>query len=172
MHYLAYVLIGPDGDPEAQVEALMAPHRENFDVEPSTGFWDWYQIGGRWSGHLDGYDPEKDPKNIEKCTLCGATGKRFDMVVASGCNGCSGNGVRLAWPTQWVKHLGDVQSASVAVAKAEMPYTLVTEGVVLQKEVWDGSDFTKTDDFETRAKALLLEHASRNGRVVVVDYHS
>ena len=27
--------------------------------------WDWYQIGGRWTGYYSNYDPATDPKNIE-----------------------------------------------------------------------------------------------------------
>lgn len=45
--------------------------------------WDWYQIGGRWTGTFSGYDPETDPANI------GPDGKT-------------------KWPTDWVRHTGDI----------------------------------------------------------------
>lgn len=66
--------------------------------------WDWYSIGGRYSGKFElGYDPEKDPANIETCDLCGGTGIRNDSVVQNKeCNGCHGKGRRAKWPTQWV----------------------------------------------------------------------
>jgi hypothetical protein len=70
--------------------------------------WDWWQVGGRWTGLLSpGYDPEKDPANIETCRLCDGTGRRADMVVENGCNGCQGTGRCVKWPTAWVKFSGD-----------------------------------------------------------------
>ena len=33
----------------------------------------------------------------EKCELCKGTGKRTDMEVPSGCNGCSGKGTKRPW---------------------------------------------------------------------------
>ena len=84
----------------------MGPHQEEF--------WDCYQIGGRWSGTFDGYDPTKDPANQKPCDLCGATGKRTDSVAEAHphlkekCNGCNGTGIQTEWPTQWKYHDGDV----------------------------------------------------------------
>ncbi len=64
--------------------------------------WDWWQIGGRYSGKFaPGYDPETDPNHQETCWLCNGTGKRTDAVCENGCNGCSGTGVKTKWPTQW-----------------------------------------------------------------------
>ncbi len=63
--------------------------------------WDWYVIGGRWTGLLTGYEPEKDPRNIETCSLCKGTGTRTDWLKSTspewvkecnGCNGCLGTG--------------------------------------------------------------------------------
>jgi hypothetical protein len=46
------------------------------------GHWDWYSIGGRWMGRFaEGYDVEKDPKNLEPCIPCGATGVRTDETA-------------------------------------------------------------------------------------------
>jgi hypothetical protein len=72
--------------------------------------WDWYQVGGRWTGLLDGYDPEKDPANLKTCYLCSGTGIRPDgkeqfgedwFKSTNGCNGCQGKGKSVAWPTSW-----------------------------------------------------------------------
>lgn len=42
--------------------------------------WDWWQIGGRWTGELDGdYDPRQDIENQEWCNICDGTGNRSDM---------------------------------------------------------------------------------------------
>jgi hypothetical protein len=117
MHYGNLVIVKRERaeketfDLEQAVEAAMGPHEEN------GGFWDWYQIGGRWTGTFDGYEPEKDPANIETCSLCAGTGTRpnglkefgqawFD--ACHGCNGCDGTGKKATWPTQWKRHAGDV----------------------------------------------------------------
>lgn len=64
--------------------------------------WDWWQVGGRYTGLLTpDYDPETDPVNQEKCFLCGGTGKRLDMQVENGCNGCRGTGRKTKWPSEW-----------------------------------------------------------------------
>lgn len=41
---------------EDAVQEAMGPSEES-----GGGFWDWYQIGGRWTGTFDGYDPDTDP---------------------------------------------------------------------------------------------------------------
>jgi hypothetical protein len=109
MHYCNLVIVKRKGrdvsepfDLEAAVAQAMGPH------EDQGGFWDWYQIGGRWTGTFDGYDPDTDPNNILICDLCLGTGKRKDMDVANGCNGCSGTGKMVTWPTQWGLHPGDI----------------------------------------------------------------
>src|SRR5438105_14919384 len=92
-------------DFEEKVARAMGPSEE----ESGCSFWDFYQIGGRWTGLFDGYDPEKDPKNIVKCDLCHGTGKRDDKIgrkarerdPSYACNACGGKGERVTWPTQW-----------------------------------------------------------------------
>lgn len=102
MHYSNLVLIESIDDIKAAVEEAMARGKDDW--------WDWYQIGGRWTGLFDGYDPESDPENIQTCELCRGTGTRPDMdcSVSGGCNGCQGKGKRAKWPTQWKQHSGDV----------------------------------------------------------------
>lgn len=105
MHYSNLVIVdtsAAQASLEAAVEQAMGPDEDN------GGFWDWYQIGGRWTGTFDGYDPGKDPDNLETCELCGGTGERTDRSVANGCNSCNGTGTVEKWPTRWKQHPGDV----------------------------------------------------------------
>lgn len=100
---------------EDAVDFQMAPYGENEWFADGSR-WDWWVIGGRWTGCLDGYDPRDDPRNIETCDLCNGTGTRRDAVVLASpggvreghCNGCSssrgGLGQRLKWPTCWAPH--------------------------------------------------------------------
>jgi len=89
----------------------MEPFCEH-DGDNPDGKWDFWQIGGRWTGLFDGYEPDKDPDNSEPCWLCGATGKRTDMEVVNGCNRCNGTGTAIKWPTKWKRHDGDIMKAS------------------------------------------------------------
>lgn len=115
-HYSVLVLVEATPqmsreDIAALVETALAPYQEQK--------WDWYQIGGRWTGHFDGYNPELDATNLETCDLCGGTGDRAtflgepkEIQHPTGCNGCLGTGTRAKWPTQWPAHEGDVKPVS------------------------------------------------------------
>lgn len=175
MHYLALVIIPPEGNVDAHVTLLMEPHQEQGDIG-----WDWYQVGGRWTGLFSGYDPGADPENTEPCNLCDATGKRTDAVAQSmpeqmaachGCNGCDGKGIRRKWPTDWKRHDGDVLTTAEALAKMtpeKMPHTIVAHDIASVNERWNGKDFVKNLEHDATVRTLL----ARPGRVVVVDYHS
>lgn len=65
MHYHMEIIMPPTDDVEAAVASIMKPFDENGEDEEGNpnrhAFWDWYQIGGRWSGsHLKArYEPER-----------------------------------------------------------------------------------------------------------------
>lgn len=115
---------------EAPLRALMAvdPDRETPDSECEycggsgtemttsnpEGYWDWWQIGGSWSGCLTSVDPEDNPANWETCFVCAGTGKRDDELgqrererdPAYTCNGCNGTGKTLKFSLE--EYDGDV----------------------------------------------------------------
>lgn len=163
MHYFALVFIPAEGAVDKHVERLMKPYLE----DGNEGWWDWYQIGGRWTGWLTGYDPTKDPGNIKTCWLCDGTGTRRDMVVANGCNGCRGTGRMLEWATNWKRHDGDVQPvARVADMLGDRtPFALVDETGAAHRD-----DVGEDEPWRKELRAYL--DRNRDGRVVVVDYHS
>ena len=166
MHALTFVIIPEDGDVEKHVEAVMSSRK----VKSALG-WDWWQIGGRWTGLFTGYDPDTDPKNIEKCDLCNGTGTRKDMSVANGCNGCAGKGKRAKWPTERVKHDGDVLTTAEALAKLtseRIPHALAAKGICSETEAWNGKTFVTNPEHEAIVRMALAQP----GRCVVVDYHS
>lgn len=202
-HYLAYAIIPADGDATELVTALLAPYDENCKVEQVTedgetwwtnpdGVWDWWVIGGRWTGTLSaGYDPRTDPRNIENCDLCHGSGRRDDRIGREyrathpdyTCNGCSGIGARVKWPTEWVAHPGDTADAldvTSRIADIQVPYALFVHGserpAVLQ-ETWNGEDWITHHDEASMRQILLLNLSARmdaglKDRVVVVDCHS
>jgi hypothetical protein len=177
-HFSVYVIIPGDGDVKAHVDRMLAPYNEETHDD---GRWDWYQLGGRWSGALDGYDPETDPANRKPCDLCDATGTRRDMVVVDGCNGCGGTGIMVVWPTQWVRRDGDVQPVSVVIAELaagsiKMPFAVVAgDGRwYAQGEMgWFAcvSNEQPADVWATAVRKLFAT-ADAGMRVAVVDCHT
>ncbi len=138
-----------------EVEKLLEPFQENnmgtcpqeylkFEEDEDANFdekvgkrgywynsrakWDWWQIGGRWTGLLTpAYDPTEDPANKETCLLCQGTGMRNDEIGQNfrlknpdyKCNGCDGAGIKTKWPTSWRRHTGDqVQVKDLDLVKA------------------------------------------------------
>lgn len=210
MHYYALAIVPAEGDLDALLAETMSPYDENEHLEDHhdakydetyernpRGLWDWYQIGGRYSGRLSGYNPGADPALTEVCWLCNGTGLRNDELGRRfraqnpdyTCNGCSnspaGPGRMAMWPSQWPRHHGDVMSALEFTSKlaewtdGQMPYAIFTHGseAVTIKERWTGDEWEKLHDDESirTVLATILSARMRAGlsdRIVVIDYHS
>jgi hypothetical protein len=209
MHFFTLVVLPPcyQGDISDAVSTLMAPYDENREVETRCedgefysynpqGWWDWYQIGGRWTGHLDGYNPETDPRNVEPCDICNGTGTRdwssvnWDesrsgttleawIATCNGCNGCHGTGTRTTWPTQWAEYPGDVARLGDVRARLEEspPYHIVGREILAHREIvnpdWDrASNDYSNYLLETSQVIDTLDDLSDDCTVVVVDCHS
>lgn len=113
MSHFSLLVITKQQPNENDLQRLLAPFYEESGNDDSK--WDWFQIGGRWTGALEpSYEPAKDPRNIESCDLCAGTGKRSDELglktravdPSYTCNGCDGKGARIKWPTQWACDVG------------------------------------------------------------------
>lgn len=131
------------------------------------GYWDWYQIGGRWSGVLDGYDPETNPLNTEECGHC--RGTKLNNGSETPCAYCEGKGVTPKWPTSWVPYKGDIAIVG-DIKERRIPYTIVSDDKWLSKEKWNGKSFATTKDFTKKATKILDDN--KENIAVVVDYHS
>lgn len=165
MHFFTLVVLPPpngsEPDIDGAVAAAMAPYDESLEIEQVTedgetywtnpqSFWDWWQIGGRWTGHLDG------------------------------CNGCNGTGERTTWPTEWGPHDGDVaRLGDVRERLVESPpHYLVHEGVSRAERRnpdWDGefgAESTSPYFLATTEVTDTLAGLSDDCVVVVVDCHS
>jgi len=126
MHYHTEVWISNDNNVEEQVKKAMAPYHEG-----ETGFWSWYQIGGRWKGeHVLGYKAEEDFQNQESCRYCSGTG--FQRDIDKRCNACNGTGTAVKWPTEWVPHEKDVISIA-EISDKLAPYTLILPSKVFHR---------------------------------------
>jgi hypothetical protein len=210
MHYYALAIVPAEGDLDALLAETMGPYDENEHLEDHydekydetyqrnpRGLWDWYAVGGRWSGVLSGYEPSEDPKLTERCRLCHGTGLRDDDLGRHfraqnpeyTCNGCAGSpggpGRMPLWPTQWPRHGGDVISALEFTSRItewtdeQMPYAVFAHGSesVTTKQRWTGEGFEQLHDDQgirdVLVKILYARlQAGLTDRVVVIDYHS
>lgn len=186
-HYFLGVLLPADTNAETiddRVAEVLKPWDEN-DGENENGRWDWFQIGGRWTGVWSGYDPETDPANHKPCWLCNGTGMRNDALGRAHraenpdytCNGCMNGpkpGIQIEWPTQWAKRL-DLDILPVATFLGtegmRLPYAIAAApDVWLEKESWDGSTFVECPDWPAVVRAAL--DLRRDMVIAVVDIHS
>jgi hypothetical protein len=71
-HCEIWVKNDPTDNLEEIVARLMGKHEED------GGYWDWFVVGGRWTGVHDGYEPSDDIRNYSICKFCGGTGTRND----------------------------------------------------------------------------------------------
>jgi hypothetical protein len=208
VHYFAAVVVPPSTsfeDIEKHVTVAMKPWDENAEVEQITdedgetyltnprGKWDWWQIGGRWTGVWSDYDPNLDLNNIETCSLCGGSGTRPDaqrfeaanpgwLEWSGGCNGCQGKGAAVKWPTSWASHEGDLLPVSALLDNPDYrrPHALVIpEGGFFEREWYVPADtpgeigrFEEQSDEEWEAKLRELLEPLRNCSLAVVDFHT
>lgn len=172
MHYLSYAVIknDPSQTLEEQISTILGPHEENYDGDERIGVWDWYQIGGRWTGHFDSYDPTTDPANI-------------------------GPNSKTKWPTDWKRHSGDIIALDTLPDDDEhIPYTLFVSAneIVTKQAVYDHPNFAgwpdrgnkkKKQQYDALRDRINIEHKTavrqtlsnlkgKNLRLVVVDYHN
>jgi hypothetical protein len=184
-------------DMEQEEHALVAAHPDCDKADPDCtechgggtfrstrnpkARWDWFQVGGRWTGTFTGYDPEKDGSNTETCFLCRGTGLRDDAIGTQmrledpgyKCNGCQGTGKAVKWPTGWRKYDGDVMPVSMLPGDF-VPYALVTpDGEWHERATmgWWGcsSGIMRPEEWRKRAGGLLA--ANRECWAVAVDCH-
>lgn len=183
MHYHAEVWVR-DRDRatvEADVERAMSPHQEAYDetTEEHHGFWDWYVIGGRWTGVKSKTNPTKDPRNYETCFLCQGGGQRNDTLgrrerqsdPSYSCNGCGGTGQMLKHESKWVKLATDIMPITDIPIDFECHTLLIPDCKPFFKEEWDGQSFKQTD-FDGKVKSMLDKLHIGGGYLVTVDYHS
>ena len=156
MHYLAIVLLSSrKRNIDKSVAKVMKPYQEKKPID-----WDWYQIGGRWAGWLGGYNPKKDPANIQECRRCRGVG----------CARCDGKGEKVKWPTDWVRHAGDISTIDKVLTKGKIPYALIWDGGAIVERRWNGKAYIETKNYEKRVWARLKKDPK--AIVVVIDYHS
>jgi len=150
--------------------------------------WDWWVIGGRWTGQLDAdYDPRKDPANLVKCVICKGTGDREGWVSynesgervfsdeqaehCNGCNGCMGTGSSVNWTLK--DYDKDIRLLSeVEITDDVIPFGIITpDGEWHQRAEmgWFAMTSNENNDWDKEARELLEKY--KHCIAVVIDCH-
>ena len=139
-----------------------------------NGFYDWYQIGGRYSGHkIKDYNPELDIRNWKKCYTCNGTGYRFDDI----CNVCGkwnkylhkyegwkiSKGITLEWPG-WNNLDVNILSVSNIISNIHE--------VFCYRVIYKDINIKKGSNFNGNLKKFIKEYNIKNGYFVTIDYHN
>ena len=143
-HASVIVALSPEqiasaGGVEEAVAFQMAPFEESSWFADGTR-WDWYSIGGRYSGKFapPDYEPEDDPANLEACFICGGTGVRSDALGREHrkqnpgytCNGCGGKGKSVKHASHW-RQVGNI------CKRADLDESALIEGrKVAAEKLW------------------------------------
>lgn len=178
-HYHVEVHVEKPGEDAAVSKGWVRQVAEEILEGYSDHLYDWYQVGGRWTGaHSMGkYDPEKDKRNQEKpCQHCKGTGQRGtyqmqghrkdgfvlglspnSLVERGLCNVCNGSGISVKWPTDWVGYEGDVIEVKRIPEKLETYYLVTSEDI---------------HDVNGRIKPALKKLGINDGWLVTIDCHN
>jgi hypothetical protein len=203
MHFHAEIYLKNLDNLDEQVGKIMLPYCVGSKIEKyeedgeeylitAESFWDWWVIGGRWTGKHTGYNPFKDRLNISICKICNGTGFRDDEIGQKHreqeptytCNVCGerdfetkkwshgefGPGLRLNSTLR--PYHGDVMH--IAGIKDDLNCdTFVIKGKVFHEENWDHENDTmvKNPEFDGNVKNKLNELGIEDGYLVTVDYH-
>jgi len=166
------------------VSRVMEPYRERIDEETDecSGFWDWWVIGGRWSGiHTETkLDPvrlnefyrvcnekglflygSKNPEDVQKARRAEEFLKFFPNFEGP---------VPTCRDVYKEDGYADDTAPVEEVTERLRCYTLILPGEVLHREVWDGKAFRETD-FDGYVKKALEARGMTTGYLVTVDYH-
>ena len=139
MHMPALVILG-DAEYDTSPPDIVSGVADALEPTGDSLEWDWYQIGGRWTGLFDGYTPEDDPDLMETCRLCDGAGTRGDAQ----CNGCDGTGTRTAWPTSWPLRVAD----SIPCAKLTQDHLDACCAVVVNRRWYASERYEPWQDVE------------------------
>lgn len=169
------------GRPDPGCENCAGSGRYRSEANPQ-GRWDWWQVGGRWTGCWSEYDPCADPVNQECCRQCGGSGRRDDQVGRDlrakdpnfACNGCQGSGSSVKW--ELAPHAGDIVPAAQLAAQPDgYPFALLLPGgrwVQRGQMGWFGSASGELEEKAWQAQVQALLQSFPDHVAVAVDCHT
>ncbi len=158
MHYHLEVWIPKDTNIKnlEEVVGLVAKYMKPLSEKM---FWDSWQIGGRFSGSHDDYNPNTDPKNLGDCYVCLGTRIGYGDL----CRICNGTGLGFKWSTDWAHHEGDIMKISeLKNLKPNFescillvdPHEPFFSSKFYSDKGWNGDVFTTLDELKIAGRAV------------------
>lgn len=198
MHYHGEVVLPPSEDIEGQIRSLIRQFSEHYNEDSRFSFYDYWEIGGRYSGSKMEANLGKD--NIEAFSDWLTEKKVTVSAVRFGKQTLEPASQRQLVDTEWSRRFpefagacpffdhfdGDVSDiCTVAEVPAELTcFTLIIADKpdwadklvvveLLHKEIWNGVSMQKTD-FDGNVLKVLQERkqVQDDWLVVTIDYHS
>ena len=101
-HTLTVAVLPMETDLSVNDAVGLEASQHMFNPATGVGWLTGWQIGGRWSGYFDGYQPRDDNRNMLMCSTCDF------LVPEPDCGTCNGQGEYLASPEEFFSHEGDM----------------------------------------------------------------
>lgn len=171
--------------PTTDIDALLEPYNEDGEWFKEGSRWDWWVVGGRFTGLLDNYDPTTDPVNLETCNFCdnGITTQRvadiypaYQESVGKTCIQCKGTSTVVKFIL--APHNGDIiQAKDVSIESLRwIPSVIVTPDGIWHEQAqhgWWGTTLgEKKEEDRWKKEFTDLLNTNREGNfAILVDFH-
>lgn len=155
MHYRILAIVDEES---GDLDKLLMPYGDGRE-------WDFYQVGGRFTGAFDRYDPTKEPANIEAC----------QHHQGAECVHCKGTGQVTKWPTQWVPHAGDsIPVSGLTELHVKQSHAIVCSYGWFGTQRWIPWHAAEEPGFVDQATPSLgwIQKTFPKGMAIVVDCHN
>lgn len=187
MHYHLEIIMPPTDNVEAAVEKILAPFDENGEERRHT-FWDWWQIGGRYSGEhakarvgQEKIDAFWEWAKAQRITVSGVTMGKQTIQPASQIPMIDAKWREItgeSGPCWLFDHAENAMSEDIcpvgAAEAVECHHVIIASPnykddlaaeTMLCKQIWNGCTIQETD-WDGTVRSALSVHAERVKRYV------
>lgn len=188
MHYCT-LLFTEKLPTEKEIEGIMSPYYEGNAEYDEDGYrigeypqfeWDWYQIGGRYSGNLKLLINENDEYYNWKHYAREDRNKRlFYSYLLTQMKGFAGNTFRYReedyFPSMGFRdgflYVDGARVDDILNIEEQNCYICISaDGTVIARERWDGKSFVQDDEFDKKLYEIVQQ--SKGKFVTVLDIHN
>lgn len=132
--------------------------------------WDWWVVGGRYSGAFSHLNPINDPRNYERCPICHGTGYRTDKKAIEyrhsnpefSCNKCGGTGRSLKFAADFVNEGNVITAGSLRELKDNLKRIRISErqAKIMETAQKTGLSYERIGNALINRKRAIQEYSS------------